>query len=64
MFKNKYSSFNVGLAKPFLFWMELLVIKWYQVVFTDKILRRKVTFRYLQYSSMGKSMSCMGDGQI
>ena len=41
MFKNKYySSFIVELAKQFLFWMELLVIK--GLVFTDKILRYKV----------------------
>ena len=41
MFKNKYSNFIVELAKQFLFWMELLVTKGY--VFTDKILRHRVT---------------------
>ena len=41
MFKNKYSSFIVELAKHFLLWMELLVTK--GLVFTDKILRYKVT---------------------
>ena len=41
MFKNKYSSFIVELAKQFLFYMELLVTR--GLVFTDKILRYKVT---------------------
>ena len=41
MFKNKYSTFIVELAKQFLLWMESLVTK--GLVFTDKILRYKVT---------------------
>ena len=40
MFKNKYSSFVVDLAKQFLFWTESLVTK--GLVFTDKMLRYKV----------------------
>ena len=66
MFNNKYSSFTCRASETIFVLDGIIGYKGVKaLVFTDKILRYKVTSLdiYLQYSSMSKSITCMGEGQ-